>query len=216
MSSTVIPVHTACHNLWLSCIYSPCLRMSCCPCRCQVVERRARFACEGAKKRLHLVEGFLKAMAALDGVIKVIRGAQDSADASAQLQQGFNLSSEQAEGMLNMSLRRLTSLEAQKLEDEAQKLRDRSAATAHAMSAARSAPSDMMSAEQPSLRLASQQHWLHLHCSRQSSLLPGLRAVNPLAAENSCRERGAPSPCLGSHGGQAGSLGGRCCMACRV
>eukprot|EP00891_Asterochloris_glomerata_P009690 jgi/Astpho2/9690/Aster-03682 len=93
--------------------------------RCQVVERRARFACEGAKKRLHLVEGFLKAMAALDGVIKVIRGAQDSADASAQLQQGFNLSSEQAEGVLNMSLRRLTSLEAQKLEDEAQKLRDR-------------------------------------------------------------------------------------------
>ena len=98
-----------------------------------MVERRARYACEGAKKRLHLVEGFLKAMAALEGVIKVIRAAQDGADASAQLQQGFNLSGDQAEGVLNMSLRRLTSLEAQKLEDEAQKLRDRSAATTHAM-----------------------------------------------------------------------------------
>ena len=116
-----------------------------------MVERRADFACEGAKKRLHLVKGFLKAMAALDRVIKVIRAAQDSADASAQLQRGFRMTSEQAEGVLNMSLRRLTSLEAQKLEDEAQKLRDRSATTAHAMSSTQSAPSDMLSAAQPSL-----------------------------------------------------------------
>lgn len=183
-------------------MYSPCLRMSCCPCRCQVVERRARFACEGAKKRLHLVEGFLKAMAALDGVIKVIRGAQDGADASAQLQQGFNLSSEQAEGVLNMSLRRLTSLEAQKLEDEAQKLRDRSAATAHAMSAARSAPSDMLSAEQPSLRSASQQHWLHLHCSRQSSLLPSLRAVTPWLQRTVAENVGPQVPVWGAMAGR--------------
>ena len=126
-----------------------------------MVERRARFACEGAKKRLHLVEGFLKAMAALDRVIRVIRAAQDGADASAQLQQGFNLTSEQAEGVLNMSLRRLTSLEAQKLEDEAQKLRDRSAA--------QSAPSDMLSAGQPSLLQASQQYCLFTSTAAGSS-----------------------------------------------
>lgn len=46
-------------------------------CRCQVVQRRARFNLTKANKRLHLVQGFLTAMSDLDEVVKVIRAATD-------------------------------------------------------------------------------------------------------------------------------------------
>ena len=51
-------------------------------------------------------------------VVKIIRAADDSADASSHLQQSFRMSREQSEGVLNLSLRRLTSLEAQNLQAE--------------------------------------------------------------------------------------------------
>lgn len=47
------------------------------------------------------------------------------AAASNDLQQRFAISKEQAEGVLNMSLRRLTSLEANRLQEEATQLTDR-------------------------------------------------------------------------------------------
>lgn len=47
------------------------------------------------------------------------------AAASNDLQQHFSMSKEQAEGVLNMSLRRLTSLESARLQEEAQQLTDR-------------------------------------------------------------------------------------------
>ena len=47
------------------------------------------------------------------------------AAASEALQQQFSLSKEQAEGVLNMSLRRLTSLEANRLQEESQQLNAR-------------------------------------------------------------------------------------------
>ena len=53
--------------------------------------------------------------------------------ASDAIQQQFSLSKEQAEGVLNMSLRRLTSLEANRLLDEAQQLHERYS-TAHSLS----------------------------------------------------------------------------------
>jgi len=53
------------------------------------------------------------------------------AAASEALQQQFSLSKEQAEGVLNMSLRRLTSLEANRLQEESQQLHARFAAHHH-------------------------------------------------------------------------------------
>ena len=58
-------------------------------------------------------------------VVKIIRGASDSTEASGSLQQSFNMSREQSEGVLNLSLRRLTSLEAQNLQTEHDTLIDR-------------------------------------------------------------------------------------------
>ncbi len=49
-------------------------------------------------------------------------GGRAGAAASEALQQQFSLSKEQAEGVLNMSLRRLTSLETNRLQEESQQL----------------------------------------------------------------------------------------------
>ncbi|PRW61571.1 DNA gyrase subunit A [Chlorella sorokiniana] len=87
--------------------------------RCEVVERRARHELGRAQQRLHLVDGFLSAMSHLDAVVQAIRAAPDAASASAALQSApFDLSKEQAEGVLGLTLRRLTSLEAAKLQEE--------------------------------------------------------------------------------------------------
>lgn len=51
-------------------------------------------------------------------VVALIRQAEDSAAASAGLQHACGLSKNQAEAVLNLSLRRLTSLEEQKLQAE--------------------------------------------------------------------------------------------------
>jgi DNA gyrase subunit A len=90
--------------------------------RCQVVERRAAFELAKAAKRLHLVDGLLAAMQDLTKVVALIRAAPDAAEASASLQAAFALSKEQAEGVLAMTLRRLTSLEKGKLDEEQQTL----------------------------------------------------------------------------------------------
>lgn len=90
--------------------------------RCEVVRKRAERDVQRARARLHLVQGFLLAMNDLDKVVATIRAAADGAQAAAQLRSGYGMSGEQAEGVLNLSLRRLTSLEAQKLQDEADTL----------------------------------------------------------------------------------------------
>jgi DNA gyrase subunit A len=86
--------------------------------RCSVVKRRAEHEHNKASKRLHLVEGFLIAMTNMDNVVSVIRQAVDGDMALRQLQSKYLLTREQAEGVLGLTLRRLTSLEAQKLKDE--------------------------------------------------------------------------------------------------
>jgi hypothetical protein len=93
--------------------------------RCKVVQRRAQFDLNKASKRLHLVEGFLAAMCDLDNVVSIIRKAPDAAMAAAQLQSTLGLSTEQAEGVLGLTLRRLTSLENGKLVDEQKVLQTR-------------------------------------------------------------------------------------------
>ncbi|KAI8463558.1 MAG: DNA gyrase, A subunit [Monoraphidium minutum] len=87
--------------------------------RVEVVERRARHALGKARARLHLVEGFLAALKDLEAVVKAIRAAPDGAAAKAALcGPGFGLSEAQAEGVLGLTLRRLTGLEAGRLAEE--------------------------------------------------------------------------------------------------
>lgn len=91
--------------------------------RCEIVEKRAQFELEKAKKRLHLVDGFLLAMTNMDQVVTTVRAAKDGESAMQELQAVFMLTKEQAQGVLSLTLRRLTSMENKMLEDEQAGLR---------------------------------------------------------------------------------------------
>jgi len=83
-----------------------------------VVVRRTQFDLDKAVEREHILEGLKIAVDNIDAVIKLIRAADDTATASAQLQKKFKLSERQAEAILNMRLAKLTGLEIEKLEAE--------------------------------------------------------------------------------------------------
>ncbi|MDE0138730.1 MAG: DNA gyrase subunit A [bacterium] len=84
----------------------------------EVIERRTRFRLKRAQARAHILEGLIVAVDNIDEVIAVIRGSEDVASARAALMDRFPLSEIQARAILDMALRRLTSLETAKLRDE--------------------------------------------------------------------------------------------------
>jgi len=83
-----------------------------------VIVRRTQFDLDKALEREHILEGLKIAVDNIDEVIKLIRKAEDTPQASAQLQRRFKLSEKQAEAILNMRLAKLTGLEREKLEEE--------------------------------------------------------------------------------------------------
>ncbi len=86
--------------------------------RLEVVVRRSEFRLGKARDRLHVVEGFLIALDAIDEVVRIIRASQDTPEARTGLMERFSLSEIQANAILEMPLRRLTALEKLKLEEE--------------------------------------------------------------------------------------------------
>lgn len=74
------------------------------------------------KKRLHIIEGLLKAISILDEIIVLIKNATDTKNAFIKLQQNFDFSEEQAKAILEIKLARLAKLEINKLEKEKNEL----------------------------------------------------------------------------------------------
>jgi len=83
-----------------------------------VLTRRTRFELREAEARLHVLEGLLIALKNLDAVIKLIRGSKDAETARSGLMKQFGLSQIQAQAILDLTLRRLTGLEREKIETE--------------------------------------------------------------------------------------------------
>ena len=83
------------------------------------IVRRTRHALRRCEERLEVVEGLIKALARLQEVIAMITAACDAAAAKASLQVHLDLSDRQADAVLSMPLRRLTSLEQDSLRQEA-------------------------------------------------------------------------------------------------
>src|SRR3954454_14742598 len=81
----------------------------------EVVVRRTKHELREAERRLHILEGYLIALANLDEVIELIRSSPDSETARGRLVQTFELSEIQAEAVLALTLRRLTALEVDKI-----------------------------------------------------------------------------------------------------
>ncbi|HEY0669040.1 MAG TPA: DNA gyrase subunit A [Sphingobacteriaceae bacterium] len=86
--------------------------------RHEVVIRRTKFELAEAEKRAHILEGLLIALDHLDEVIKLIRSSETPEDARTGLMEKFGLSDIQARAILDMTLRRLTGLERDKIKEE--------------------------------------------------------------------------------------------------
>ena len=86
--------------------------------RVRTVRRRTEFRLAKCEARLHIVEGRLRAFAKIDDIIKLIRAAEDQAEARSNLQKRFRFSEKQAEDIVNLRLGQLTRLDGVALNDE--------------------------------------------------------------------------------------------------
>ena len=84
----------------------------------EVVTRRTIFDLEHAKTRLHIVEGFIKALSILDEVIKTIRASKNKSDAENNLVREFGFTEAQAEAIVTLQLYRLSNTDVTALEEE--------------------------------------------------------------------------------------------------
>jgi DNA gyrase subunit A len=84
----------------------------------EVVVRRTKHRLRRAEERAHVLEGLLIALANLDEVIALIRGSRDSETARTGLIERFELTLVQAQAILQLTLSRLTALEADKIKQE--------------------------------------------------------------------------------------------------
>jgi DNA gyrase subunit A len=83
-----------------------------------VVTRRTQYELRRAEARAHILEGLLIALDNLDEVIALIRGSADPDTAREGLIEKFELTTEQAQAILEMRLQRLTALESGKVRSE--------------------------------------------------------------------------------------------------
>ncbi len=86
--------------------------------RLNVIKRRSEYDLARARERAHILEGYLKALDALDQVIATIRKSQTVDTARANLQKLLKIDEAQAQAILDMQLRRLAALERKKIDDE--------------------------------------------------------------------------------------------------
>ncbi|WP_414754589.1 DNA topoisomerase (ATP-hydrolyzing) subunit A [Anabaena sp. CCY 9910] len=83
--------------------------------RIESITRRTRYELRKAEERDHLLQGLLIALSHLDAIINLIRSASDTPTAKGELITTYMLSEVQADAILQMQLRRLTALEADKI-----------------------------------------------------------------------------------------------------
>jgi DNA gyrase subunit A len=92
--------------------------------RVEAITRRTRYQLRKAEERDHLLQGLLIALDNIDPIIQLIRGAADTATARNELVEIYGLSQTQADAILQMQLRRLTALEAEKIQAEHEDLQN--------------------------------------------------------------------------------------------
>ena len=83
-----------------------------------VIKRRTAFRLAKAQERLHILQGYLAALDALDEVIALIRRSPTAEDARVGLMDFLKVDEVQADAILALQLRRLAALERQKILDE--------------------------------------------------------------------------------------------------
>jgi DNA gyrase subunit A len=84
----------------------------------EIIVRRTKYELRRAEERAHVLEGLLIALGNLDEVIALIRGSRDPETARNGLLERFELTVVQAQAILQLTLSRLTALEADKIKQE--------------------------------------------------------------------------------------------------
>ncbi|UYT07849.1 DNA topoisomerase (ATP-hydrolyzing) subunit A [Treponema denticola] len=90
--------------------------------RVDVVTRRTKFDLRKAEERAHILEALIVAIDNIDEVIKIIRASRDTQTAKNGLMERFGFDDVQAQAIVDMQLKRLTSLEIEDLRKELQEL----------------------------------------------------------------------------------------------
>ncbi|HDP6139960.1 TPA: DNA topoisomerase IV subunit A [Staphylococcus aureus] len=88
----------------------------------EVVASRTKFELDNAEKRMHIVEGLIKALSILDKVIELIRSSKNKRDAKENLIEVYEFTEEQAEAIVMLQLYRLTNTDIVALEGEHKEL----------------------------------------------------------------------------------------------
>jgi DNA gyrase subunit A len=84
----------------------------------EVLIRLTKFDLNAALDRAHILEGLRIALDNIDAIIALIKSAKNDKEAKEKLMENFGLSERQAVHVLDMQLRRLTSLEREKIDEE--------------------------------------------------------------------------------------------------
>ncbi|MGH2970648.1 MAG: DNA gyrase subunit A [Gaiellaceae bacterium] len=84
----------------------------------EIITRRSKNELRTLEARVHVLEGYLKALDVLDQVIALIRAAEDVDAARSGLMETFGFSEIQAQAILDLRLRALTALERNTVEKE--------------------------------------------------------------------------------------------------
>ena len=86
--------------------------------RREVIRRRTQYDLGVCERRAHILEGYRIALNNIEDVIDIVQTAESPEDARNLLIESYDLSEMQASEILTMTLRQLTGLERQKINDE--------------------------------------------------------------------------------------------------
>lgn len=86
--------------------------------RRDVIRRRTQFDLARCERRAHILEGYRIALEHLEEVIEIVQTAETPQEAREQLQTEYELTEIQANEVLGLTLRQLTGLERQRINDE--------------------------------------------------------------------------------------------------
>ncbi len=84
----------------------------------EVIRNRSEYELDEAERRMHIIEGLMKALSMLDEVIRVIRESDNKRHAKDNLVEAFGFTEAQAEAIVMLQLYRLTNTDIVELETE--------------------------------------------------------------------------------------------------
>lgn len=88
----------------------------------ELLIRKTKFELKKAEARIHIIKGLIKALSAIDLVVKLIKESKTPEVAKTKLIENLDIDEVQAKAILALTLQRLTSLEIDKIHEEHQEL----------------------------------------------------------------------------------------------